>query len=181
MKICVFCSANEQIDPDFFRMTEELGHWAARQGHTIVFGGNDSGLMHAVSKSAKESGGHVVGVVPRVIEQKGKLSPYLDEHFPTETLSERKELMMAQADVFIVLPGGIGTLDEVFTVASARSLGFHHKRLVLYNMKGFWDSLIAMMDDLQSKGMMRGQWRESIGVAENIDDIKQILILTASG
>ena len=100
---------------------------------------------------------------------------------PTETLSERKELMMAQADVFIVLPGGIGTLDEVFTVASARSLGFHHKRLVLYNMKGFWDSLIAMMDYLQSKGMMRGQWRESIGVAENIDDIKQILILTASG
>ena len=175
MKICVFCSANQQIDPDFFRMTEELGRWAATEGHTIVFGGNDSGLMHAVSKAAKEAGGHLVGVVPRVIEERGTLSPYLDVHIPTENLSDRKDLMMQQSDVFIALPGGIGTLDEIFTIASSGGLGYHNKRIVLYNMKGFWDSLIAMMDNLQQKGVIRGDWHQSIGVANNLDDIKEFL------
>ena len=173
--LCVFCSANQQIDADFFQMTEELGRWAAAAGHTIVFGGNDSGLMHAVSKAAKEAGGHLVGVVPRVIEQRGMLSPYLDVHIPTENLSDRKDLMMLQADVFIALPGGVGTLDEIFTMASSASLGYHHKRIVLYNMKGFWDSLIAMMDDLQQKGVIRGAWRDTIAVANNLDEIREFL------
>ncbi len=176
MKICIFCSANEQLEPEIVRRTEELGRWAAGEGHTIVFGGNDSGLMHAVSKAAKDEGGRLIGVVPMVIERRGKLSPYLDVHIPTETLSERKDLLMAQGDVFIALPGGIGTLDEVFTVASAGGLGFHHKRLLLYNIQGFWDTLIALLDDLQAKGVIRGNWRDTIGVAETLDEI--VLFLT---
>ena len=175
MNICVFCSANQQLDPDFFQLTESFGRWAADNGHTIVFGGNDSGLMHAVSKAAKENGGRVIGVVPHVIEQRGMLSPYLDIHIPTETLSERKDLMMEHSDVFVVLPGGIGTLDEIFTVASAASLGYHHKPTVLYNMKGFWNSLIAMMDDLQTRGVIRGNWQDSIAVANTLDDIQTFL------
>ncbi len=175
MKICVFCSANEQIDSDFFVMTEELGRWAAKNGHSIVFGGNDSGLMHAVSKAAKEAGGQIIGVVPRVIEERGKLSPYLDVHIPTENLSDRKDLLMAQADVFIALPGGVGTLDEVFTVVASGGLGFHQKRIVLYNMKGFWDSLIALLDDLQSKGMIRGEWQDYIKTADSIEEISRLL------
>ena len=83
---------------------------------------------------------------------------------------------MAQGDVFIALPGGIGTLDEVFTVASAGGLGFHHKRLLLYNIQGFWDTLIALLDDLQAKGVIRGNWRDTIGVAETLDEI--VLFLT---
>ena len=175
MKICVFCSANQQLNPTFFHLTEELGRWAATEGHTIVFGGNDSGLMHAVSKAAKEQGGRLIGVVPRIIVERGMLSPYLDVHIPTENLSDRKDLLMAQSDVFIALPGGIGTLDEVFTVVSSAGLGYHHKRLVLYNMKGFWDSLIALLDDLQSKGVIRGNWRDSIGVANSLDEIVDFL------
>ena len=174
MKICVFCSANEQLDPDFFTCTEELGRWAAQNGHTIVFGGNDSGLMHAVSRTAKEEGGRVIGVVPRVIEQRGKLSPYLDVHIPTENLSDRKDLLMAQGDVFVALPGGIGT--EIFTVVSAGGLGYHHKHLLLYNMKGFWDSLIRMLDDLQAKGVIRGQWRDTIAVASTLEELKEKLL-----
>ncbi len=176
MKICVFCSANEQLDPDFFTCTEELGRWGAQNGHTIVFGGNDSGLMHAVSRTAKEEGGRVIGVVPRVIEQRGKLSPYLDVHIPTENLSDRKDLLMAQGDVFVALPGGIGTLDEIFTVVSAGGLGYHHKHLLLYNMKGFWDSLIRMLDDLQAKGVIRGQWRDTIAVASTLEELKEKLL-----
>ena len=175
MKLCIFCSANHQIDHDFFTMTRELGEWAARNGHTIVFGGHDAGLMHCVSKAAKEAGGTIIGVVPRVIEQMGRLSPDLDVHIPTENLTDRKDLMMSQSDAFIVLPGGIGTLDELFTVTSAATLGYHAKPIVLYNMKGFWDSLIACLDDLHSKGVTRKDWHNYIKIAATLEEVAAIL------
>lgn len=175
MKLCIFCSANQQIDPDFFEKTRELGRWAAQNGHSIVFGGHDAGLMHSVSKAAKVTGGQVIGIVPRKIEEMGKLSPWLDVHIPTENLTDRKDLMMAQSDAFIVLPGGIGTLDELFTVTAASTLGYHTKPIVLYNMKGFWNSLIACLDDLHSKGVTRKDWHQYIKIAANLEEVAAIL------
>ena len=175
MKLCIFCSANQQIDPDFFEMSRELGIWAAQQGHAIVFGGHDAGLMHSVSKAAKQAGGRVIGVVPRKVEEMGKLSPWLDVHIPTEDLSDRKSLMMDKSDGFIILPGGIGTLDELFTVAAATTLSYHQKPIVLYNMKGFWNSLIACLDDLQQRGVIRKHWHNYIQVANNLDELKALL------
>lgn len=175
MKLCIFCSANEQIDPDFFSMTEELGRWMATQGHTIVFGGHDAGLMHAVSKAAKEAGGQVIGVVPRVIERMGRLSPYLDVHIPTDDLTDRKQLMLDQSDVFIALPGGLGTLDEVFTVAASATVGYHAKPIILYDMKGFWTPLITLLDQLEAGGLMRQPWRTQIKVAQSLDDIAKLV------
>ena len=175
MKLCIFCSANQQIDPDFFESARQLGRWAAENGHTIVFGGNDSGLMHSVSKAARQSGGMVIGIVPRMIEKMGKLSPWMDVHIPTEDLSDRKSLMMAQSDAFIVMPGGIGTLDELFTVASAATLGYHQKPIVLYNLKGFWDSLIACLDDLHQKGVTRKDWHSYIKTAATLSEVVECL------
>ena len=175
MKICVFCSANGQIDPDFFTMAEELGRWAADNGHAIVFGGHDAGLMHSVSKAAHDAGGRVIGVVPRVIERMGKLSPYLDVHIPTEDLTDRKQLMQDQSDAFIVLPGGIGTLDELFTVAAAATLDYHSKPVIIYNMKGFWDSLLALLDDLSRRGVLRGSWQQLFSVASSLSDVARLL------
>ena len=176
MKLCVFCSANQQIDPDFFDLTEQLGRWAGAHGHQIVFGGHDAGLMHSVSQGCKEAGGMVIGVVPRKIEEMGRLSPMLDVHIPTDTLSDRKDLMMAQSDAFIVLPGGIGTLDELFTVAAAATLDYHRKPIVLWNMKGFWNSLVACLDDLETKGMMRkGGWRTMVQVVSTLDELTALI------
>jgi uncharacterized protein (TIGR00730 family) len=171
MKLCIFCSANQNIDPECSDRARELGEWAAKNAHSIVFGGHDAGLMHTVSRSAKEAGGMVIGIVPRKIEEMGRRSPYLDVHIPTEDLSDRKELMMAQSDAFIVLPGGIGTLDELFTVAAAATLQYHQKPIILYNMKGFWNSLIACLDDLQEKGMMRGSWNRYLRVVDSLDGL----------
>ena len=175
MKLCVFCSANQQIDPDYFERARELGVWAANNGHSIVFGGHDAGLMHSVSKAAKQAGGMVIGVVPRVIEQMGRLSPWLDVHIPTEDLSDRKSLMMAQSDAFIVMPGGIGTLDELFTVTSAATLGYHNKPIILYNIKGFWNPLIALLNDLQQRGMVRGKWQQYINVANSLEELTTLV------
>ena len=175
MKICVFCSANNQVDADFFLRTEELGRWLAQQGHVLIFGGVNCGLMECVAKAVKEAGGHTIGVVPSIVEETGRTSQYNDEVITCNNLSERKQLMLEQSDVFLALPGGIGTLDEVFTVAASYTIGYHHKKVILYNIKGFWDATISMLDDLQQRGVIRGQWHDYILVAETLQEMESLL------
>ena len=83
--------------------------------------------------------------------------------------------MMDQADVFVALPGGIGTLDEVFTVAASATIGYHDKPVILYNLKGFWNPLIALLDDLQQRNMVRGQWQQYINVANSLEELATLL------
>lgn len=171
MKICVFCSANEQIDPDFFSATEELGRWAAKNGHAIVYGGVNQGLMECLGRAAHEAGGRTIGVVPTIVEKTGRVSDHVEIEIPCDNLSDRKQLMMDKSDVFIALPGGIGTLDEIFTVAASATIGYHQKPVILYNIKDYWTSLIQLLDDLQERGMVRGQWRDYINVISKLEDL----------
>ena len=175
MKIGVFCSANSNIDTDFFSLTRELGTRIGQKGHTLVFGGCNMGLMECIAQSVHEAGGSTIGVVPQVIEKGGKVSDFVDVKIACDNLSDRKDLMLLQSDVLIALPGGIGTLDEIFSVAAAHTIGYHNKRVIIYNMKGFWDSTIRMLDDLQSQGLIRGSWRNYIQIANSMEQI-QLLI-----
>lgn len=175
MKIGIFCSANNQIDPDFFTATEAFGQWCGEHGHTVVFGGCDMGLMESVARSAKAAGSMIIGVVPTIIEERGRESRHLDVTIPCDNLSDRKSLMMDQSDVFVALPGGLGTLDEVFTVVASATIGYHRKLSILYNMKGYWDSTIAMLNDLQARGMVRGHWTDQIHVVENLEELAKEL------
>ena len=165
MKIAVFCSANKNIDPDFFTLTEEMGKWMAENGHDLIFGGCNSGLMDCIGKAVKENGGRTIGVVPTLVERGGRTFPDLDIEIP----------MLAQSDIFVALPGGVGTLDEIFTIAAAHTIGYHHKMVILYNMKGFWNSTIALLDDMAEKSMIRGDWRDVIEVADNLEELKAIV------
>jgi uncharacterized protein (TIGR00730 family) len=175
MKICVFCSANEQIDPDFFSATEELGRWAAKNGHAIVYGGVNQGLMECLGRAAHEAGGRTIGVVPTIVEKTGRVSDHVEIEIPCDNLSDRKQLMMDKSDVFIALPGGIGTLDEIFTVAASATIGYHQKPVILYNIKDYWTSLIQLLDDLQRHGMVRGEWRQYIKMASSIEELAALL------
>lgn len=175
MKICIFCSANQNIDPDFFTLTKELGEWIAKEGHTLVYGGVNQGLMECVGEACHNNGALTIGVIPQIVEKSGRISDFVDVDIPCDNLSDRKQLMSDQSDVFIALPGGIGTIDEIFTIASSATIGYHQKRVIIYNMKGFWDSLIGMLNDLQQRGMIRGNWHEFIVVANGIEEIKQLL------
>ena len=175
MNISIFCSANNNIDPDFFVATKELGTWLAQQKHTVVFGGCNLGLMECVARAAHNAGGRTMGIIPRIIEENGKRSQFVDEAIFCDSLSERKDLLLEHGDVIIALPGGIGTLDEVFTVAAAHTIGYHNKIVILYNIKGFWDSLIAMMDDLNEKGVVRGEWHEYIKTADSLQQIDRLV------
>ena len=175
MKICIFCSANQQLDPDFFALTEELGQWLAKEGHTLVYGGVNCGLMECVAKAVHEAGGRTIGVIPQIVEKNGRISDHVEVEILCDNLSDRKQLMLEKSDVFIALPGGIGTIDEVFTIAASATIGYHEKRVILYNMKGFWDGLIAMLDDLQARGVIRQQWQSYITIASSLEDIKGLL------
>lgn len=175
MKIGVFCSANGQIDRDFFLATEELGRWMAEQGHVLVFGGVNQGLMECIAQAVHNGGGRTIGVVPQIVEKTGRTSQYVDVEMACDNLTDRKQLMMDQSDVFVALPGGIGTLDEVFTVAASATIGYHQKVVVLYDLKGFWTPLIAMLDDLQRRGMVRGQWQDYIKIASSLEELATLL------
>ena len=175
MKICIFCSANFGIDSDFFDMTKELGICLAKNGHSIVFGGCSLGLMEVLAKESHNAGAQVTGVLPRKVEDNNCRSTHMDVCIPCEDLSDRKALMMAQSDAFIALPGGIGTLDEVFSVAAMATLDYHHKPIIMYNMKGSWNSFIAMMDDLHANGVTRKHWRNYITVVDSLEELMEIL------
>lgn len=174
MKICIFCSANQEIDPDFFKYTEELGRWAAKNDHSIVYGGVNQGLMECVAKAVHEAGGQTIGIIPRIVEESGRISDYVDVEILCDDLNDRKQLMQDQADIFVALPGGIGTLDEILSIAASATIGYHDKKVILYNMKGFWDSLIALLDDLQIKGFTRKDWRTYIAVANSLEELQEL-------
>jgi len=154
MNIAVFCSANNNIDSNYFRAAEELGRWIGENGHTLVYGGR------------------TIGVIPRILEEGRRVSDYVDVEIPCEDLTDRKALIMERSDEFYALPGGIGTIDEIFTVAASASIGYHHKKVTLINVEGFWDSLIALLDDLLKKDMLRGSLSDYIEV-KTIDDLKK--------
>ena len=103
------------------------------------------------------------------------MSDFVDVEIPCDNLSDRKDLMLAQSDVAIALPGGIGTLDEVFSMAASHTIGYHHKKVILYNVKGFWNPLVAALDDLQEKGFIRGDYHDYIAIADTLEAIKELL------
>ena len=138
MNICVFCSAND-VAPQYVAAAEKLGRWLGREGHTLVYGGANLGLMEAVARAAHEAGATVVGVVPAILEKTGRASDHIDVRVLCDSLDDRKAIMVERSDLFVALPGGVGTLDEIFTVVAAASIGYHHKRVVLLNIDGFWE------------------------------------------
>lgn len=129
--------------------------------------------MRCVGAAVHNGGGQIIGVIPQILVNSGQRPDYLDVEIPCDNLSDRKDLMLAQSDICVSLPGGIGSLDEIFTVAASHSIGYHHKMVILYNMKGFWNSTIALLNDLQEKGMIRGDWHDYIEVANDFVELKK--------
>lgn len=174
-KVAVFCSANETIKPIFFKASQELGEFMAKNNFALVYGGCNMGLMECIAKAVKENGGHTIGVVPSKIEEWGKISDYVDEQIMVDNLSIRKDVMVEKSDVIVALPGGIGTLDEIFTVAAAATIGYHKKHIILYNIDGCWNKLIALIEQLQADNFIRGNYRQYFTVVNDSEGMKEVL------
>lgn len=171
MNICVFCSANSSLPAEYFERTRELGAWMAANGHTLVFGGCNLGLMECVAKAVHDGGGRTIGVVPSIVEKGGKVSDYVDVKILCDNLSDRKDLMIQRADLIVALPGGVGTLDEIFTVLASASIGYHNKRVVLYNINGFWNPLTDMLDTMRQRGVIRRGFDDTLAVATSLGEL----------
>jgi uncharacterized protein (TIGR00730 family) len=143
-------------------------------GAELVYGGARYGLMEAAAKAAKESGAHVVGVVPTILEERDRVSSLLDEKIMCRNLSERKDIMLQRCDIMVALPGGIGTLDEIFHVLASATIGYHNKRLVLSNEGGFWNDFLAMLDSMEKKGFIRGNM--CLSVVDDVAVLKNLIM-----
>ena len=173
--VAIFCAASENIAPGYFEAATEVGTMLGRLGATMVYGGARFGLMEATAKAAKTAGARVVGVVPDILVERDRVSRLLDEQVPCRNLSERKDIMLQRSDILVALPGGVGTLDEIFHVMAAATIGYHSKCVVLYNVNGFWDSLIATLDEMLQAGFVRGEFEKYMVVANNITELEEII------
>lgn len=171
----IFCSASGAINQEYFDATHELGKWIGKKQKTLVYGGSNLGLMEHIAQTVKINGGHVIGVIPSKLEKSGKESTIPDEIIHTCNLSDRKDIMIEKSDVLIALPGGIGTLDEVFHVMAAAMLGYHNKKIILYNIEGFYNDLVKIFNRLTEEKFARLDISCLYQVANSLDELIKIL------
>lgn len=174
-KIAVFCSASNHIDPIYAQKATELGHWMGKHNKWLVYGGSNQGLMDVIAKAAKESGSMLMGVVPTKLEERGAVSSLLDVTFRSVNLSDRKDIMLQEADVMVALPGGVGTLDEIFHVMAAATIGYHEKKVILYNINGFWDGIIQFLDGLEKQHFAHRPLNNYFSVANTFEELTAML------
>jgi hypothetical protein len=157
--VCVFCGSSPGVDPGFVAAAEEVGRLLATQGRRLVYGGGRIGLMGAVADAALAHGGEVIGVIPRALVEKEVAHAGLTELRVVASMHDRKAAMADLADGFLALPGGIGTLEEFFEIWTWGQLGLHHKPFGLLNVAGFFDPLLAFLDQLTEQRFVRAEHR----------------------
>jgi uncharacterized protein (TIGR00730 family) len=143
--VCVFCGSHAGADPSYRKCAQETGTWIARHGGRVVYGGGNNGLMGEVASSAISLGGSVLGIIPEALVEREWAKLDCTELRVVANMHERKRQMAEQADVFMVLPGGIGTFEEFFEVWTWRQLGYHNKPIGILNWNGFYDPLLQLM------------------------------------
>lgn len=151
MKICVFCSSSNDIADIYKKSAFYLGKSLAEQNHTLVYGGATGGLMDAVASGSSSAGGEIFGIIPDVIIKNNRLSSLSTQLMQVKDMSERKKLMQEISDVFVVLPGSYGTLDEMFSVTASAIVGEHNKPVICVNENHFYDDLISHINFMQNQ------------------------------
>lgn len=159
---CIFCGSANGTDPAFVSAAQELGRYLGSNGHTVVFGGGNNGLMGEVSQSALKQGGEVIGVIPVKLIGVERPLHNLTELIVTKSIAERKQKMSDLSDFFIVLPGGVGTLDEAFEVVTNNWLGDFDKPVAFFDVNGYYSELFAFLDSAVEKGLVRPACRKII-------------------
>jgi uncharacterized protein (TIGR00730 family) len=166
--VCVFCGSRPGIDPRYIESAAELGTALAAAGHRLVYGAGDVGMMGAVASAAQEAGGATLGVVPVHLLGRERRARDPRGVIVTETMHERKKVMFMNADAIVALPGGPGTLDELFEVLTWRQLGLHAKPVLLLNVGGYWDPLLALLEHIARQGFVETSFLGYLGVASDV-------------
>lgn len=157
--IAVFCGSSSGVDQRFTQAARQLGEFLANQQITLVYGGGSVGLMGITADAALAAGGRVIGVIPRAMVEAERGHRSLTEQHVVQTMHERKALMERISDGFIAMPGGFGTLDELFEIVTWAQLGFHRKPVGLLNIGGFYDELASFLDGVVKAGFIQPRFR----------------------
>jgi uncharacterized protein (TIGR00730 family) len=169
--VCVYCGSRFGASPAFLSAARALGQAIASRGWRLVYGGGNVGLMGATADAALEAGGQVVGVIPERLMHREVGHRGLSELHVVQTMHERKRLMAELADAFIALPGGIGTLEELFEVWTWRHLGYHDQPIGLLNVGGFYDPLLAFMDHTRDAGFIDDSQQAMLTVSADASEL----------
>lgn len=172
--LCLFCGSRSGNDPAQSALAEDFGRFCAANKLALVYGGGGIGLMGLAARAAIAHGGRTVGVIPRALMHAEIAQDGLDELLVVETLHERKALMHARADAIVALPGGIGTLDELFEVMTWRELGIHDKPIFLLG-GSYWAPFLALLDHLTASGMAPADLHRLVEPLDGLDSLAQRL------
>ena len=175
MNITVYLGANEGNDPFLKETVRELGAWIGTNGNTLVYGGSKSGLMGELAESVLQAGGKVIGVEPQFFIDAGFVYDEITELITTKDMSERKAKMIELGEAFIAFPGGTGTLEEITEVMSKVSLKHLDAPCILYNLKGYYDSLKQLLEHMIEMDLSSAEKQEGIYFAEDLEEIQRIL------
>lgn len=174
MDICLFGAASRKIDKRFTDECYNLGCKIAENGHTLIFGGGDTGIMGAVSRGVHDNGGKSLGIAPEWIDKIEKLSTKCSEFIYVDSIDERKNLFLEKSDTFIIAPGGIGTLDELFDVLSLKKLKKHSKEIIIFNLNGYYNKMIDMLNEMNEKKFLNTEI-ELFKIANTLDEVLDII------
>ncbi|HZV27767.1 MAG TPA: TIGR00730 family Rossman fold protein [Acidothermaceae bacterium] len=185
--ICVYCASSERIDPRYIELATQVGTEIARRGYGLVSGGGSVSCMGAVARAVRAGGGRTTGVIPQALVDMEVADGDADELVVTRDLRERKGQMDSRSDGFLALPGGLGTLDEIFEIWVSRTLGMHDKPLVVLDPDGVFAMMRAQVDDLVLRGFARPavrdaiQWATEVGEALDMLEALPVRIVPTAG
>src|SRR5690606_16638239 len=169
--ICVYCASSLGNNPYFAEQAFELGQTLAEHGIDVIYGGAKVGLMGKVADGAKSKNGKVFGIIPEFLAVKEIKHDRLDELIVVQSMHERKALMQEKSDGFIALPGGFGTMEELFEILTWGQLGLHKKPIGILNLEGYYDALIQLVETMIQKGLLKSEYKEMLLVSDSIDDL----------
>jgi uncharacterized protein (TIGR00730 family) len=169
--VCVYCGSGPGTNPRFVEAANALGKALAENGIRLVYGGGSIGLMGAVATSALDHGGTVTGIIPDFLTARENALTRIQEMIVTPDMHERKRLMFERSDAFVALPGGIGTLEELVEQLTWQQLGRHSKPILLANIEGFWEPLLALLTHMRATQFIRPTLTVDILKAERVEDI----------
>jgi len=167
--VCVFCASSEAVDVRYRRVAAELGAAIADRGWALVYGGGSIGLMGEVARATLAGGGHVTGVIPHRLASREIALDEVTELVRTDTMRERKALMDERSDAFVVLPGGIGTLEELVEIVTLRQLGYHDRPIVVIDVDGFWDPLLEQFARMVTESLASAALHELFAVTDGVE------------
>ncbi len=167
--VCVFCGSRSGVLPEFGRVAAEFGEILVRQGHTLVYGGGSTGIMGILADAVLRHNGRIIGVIPRHLARPGLMHDRVTDMRITVDMHERKALMHQLADVYVALPGGFGTLEELFEAVTWAQLDLHNRPVALLNTAGLFDGLIQMLEQMTQQGFLSPRCRSHLYVLPALD------------